>query len=245
MKHAWVLYITVGIKTSLFLTLFFSMFFVFPQFLWKTNTQPEEVNTAIRNKESLEEYNDKGATPLIGAASQGKIDVVNQLLDAGAKIEAHAQNADDQWIEAGNTALHYACLNGQVDVVKLLIKRGALPYSLNDNKNTPLYTVIYNVDMPISDQEECIRTLVGTDPKMIRVQFNMQNKQGYTPLMRAVELRNAALVELLIKNWGQFIDYKLQNEDGNTAYGIALSDAADDTIKRMVKDAQDQWSLKK
>lgn len=245
MKHSWILYVAVGLKSSLFLTMFFSIFFLFPDFLWKTNIQKDEIYTALHNKESLEQYNDKGATPLMGAACQDWPDIVEKLIDAGANIEAHARNQDDQWIEAGNTALHYACLNGNVDVVAVLLKHGALPYSLNDNKNTPLYTAVWNVDMPISDQEKCIKLLVGTNPRSIRVQFNMQNKQGYTPLMRAVELRNAELVRMLINNWGEYIDYSLKNEDGKTAYDIAVQDSCDDTITRMVKEAQEKWSSPK
>ncbi len=244
MKYSWLFFLAMGVKFSLFLIMVFSMFYLFPEFIWKSNIQPEEINNALARKEPLEQHNDKGATPLIGAAAQGKTDIVAQLLDAGANIEAHANLADDAPIEAGNTALHYACLNGYVDVVKLLIQRGALPYSLNDNKNTPLYTVVWNVDIPLADQKECIATLVGTNPKNIRVQFNMQNKQGTTPLMRAIELRNVELVSMLLNNWGQYIDYTLKNGDGNTAYEIAITDAADDTIKRIVKEAQKKWSSK-
>jgi hypothetical protein len=241
MKYFKVMYLTLWVKTSLFLTLFFSIFFIFPQFLWRSDIQERDIDDAIRSKKSLEECNDKGATPLIGAASEGRTDLVNKLLDAGAKINAHAKNPDDQLIEAGNTALHYACLNGDSEVVKLLVKRGADPLALNDNKNTALYVLINNVALPLSTKEECIRALVGTDPQKIRAQFDAQNKQGYTVLMRAIELRSADVVALLLKNWGSFMNYGLKNANGNSAYSLALSDGADDSIIGMVKEAQERW----
>ena len=55
---------------------------------------------------------------LLSAASQyGRIDIVNKLINMGAKV-------DDQ-DEYGSTPLHYACFKKNIDVIKALLDAGA------------------------------------------------------------------------------------------------------------------------
>lgn len=58
-----------------------------------------------------------GAQPLHFAAANGDVELVNLLLDRGAKINAATQ---DGW-----TALHFACLRGDEGLVQLLLDRDA------------------------------------------------------------------------------------------------------------------------
>lgn len=51
------------------------------------------------------------------ASKDGHVEVVNELLDRGAAIDAATKK--------GNTALHIASLAGQEAVVKLLVQNGA------------------------------------------------------------------------------------------------------------------------
>jgi len=213
---------------------------IFPKFLWKTDSEMPVVRRAIERKESLEQRNIRGGTPLMGAATQGKTAIVKLLLDNGANIEAHASNPEDIILEAGNTALHYACLDGHFETVQLLVKRGAKVVALNKNNNTPLYTVISS-DTILDNKEKCIQALFAGKPaQMIRRLFNIQNKQGYTPLMRAAELRDPPLVKLILRNWGGYIDFGLKNEKGYTALTLAEADGADDTLIRSIREAQEK-----
>jgi ankyrin repeat protein len=56
-------------------------------------------------------------TPLLEAARHGNTQLVQQLLDAGAQIEA------TNWVN--ETPLHVAAGLGHLEVIRLLIKRGA------------------------------------------------------------------------------------------------------------------------
>ncbi len=238
MKRKKIFTCMICLKFSL-LVLLVSLF-ILPRFVWRTDTMLTDVQEAIRKRENLEKRNEKGATPLIGASSQGMLKAVKLLLENGAKIEAHANNPDDQILEAGNTALHYACLNGNPEMVKLLVDHGASVFSLNDNKNSPLYTLVNSVDTPLKIKEQCIDYMFQGRPETARNLLNLQNKQGYTPLMRVAELRNPNFVELILQRWGKLIDFGLKNKSGETTLGVALRDAADDTIIGLIRQAQNK-----
>ncbi|GES59583.1 Pfs, NACHT and Ankyrin domain protein [Aspergillus terreus] len=70
-------------------------------------------------EELLEVQDDKGQTPLIVAARQGKLEVVKLLLDKGASVTAR----DGE----GWTAAHRAAWNGHEQTIRLLVDRGAHP----------------------------------------------------------------------------------------------------------------------
>ncbi|MCK5632908.1 ankyrin repeat domain-containing protein, partial [bacterium] len=77
-------------------------------------------------------------------------------------------------------------------------------------------------------------------PKRKKQLFNMQNKQGYTPLMRAAQLRNYGLVKLLLDQGKSFINFSLKNKNQKNTLEIAQEDSADDSIIGMIKKAQEQ-----
>ena len=76
-------------------------------------------------------------TPLIIASSEGHVDIVTELLRAGADIH----NKDSV---LGRTALHYACNSGHILVVQLLLDRGSPLNESDDYDNqTPLILAAY------------------------------------------------------------------------------------------------------
>ena len=76
-------------------------------------------------------------TPLIVASSEGHVDIVRELLRAGADIH----NKDSV---LGRTALHYACNSGHILVVQLLLDRGSPLNEPDDYDNqTPLILAAY------------------------------------------------------------------------------------------------------
>ena len=60
-----------------------------------------------------------GFTACIGAAMFGRIDVLEMLMEHGAKL--------DLTTDAGETALHWGSLNGHTEVCALLLSAGADP----------------------------------------------------------------------------------------------------------------------
>ena len=73
-----------------------------------------------------------GAPPIYLAASLGKKDVVEFLLDNDANIAATAESPK------GTTALHQAARHGFKDIVELLVARGADLYAKDKRDRTPL-----------------------------------------------------------------------------------------------------------
>jgi hypothetical protein len=62
-----------------------------------------------------------GYTPLLVAASNDQVEVVNWLLDDERDAKADVNEKDSD----GQTALHLAVLNEDVEIVKVLIDNGA------------------------------------------------------------------------------------------------------------------------
>lgn len=80
--------------------------------------------------EDLEERLGKRTTPLMQAAREGEVQALEQLIAAGADV--NATNAD------GNTALWLACFAERLDALDRLIEAGAQVDHANDNEATCL-----------------------------------------------------------------------------------------------------------
>lgn|GEM_PF-2622815 len=73
-------------------------------------------------------------TPLILAARDGKLDIVQKLHSAGAIVDVVDSD--------GNTALHWAICNRHFSVVEFLLERGAQITALNHNRENALDMVL-------------------------------------------------------------------------------------------------------
>lgn len=70
-------------------------------------------------------------TPLTYAAGEGRLVVMQLLLEGGAKIESTDATQ--------RTALHKAAWNGRLDICRLLLSWGAKLDPLDESKDTPLH----------------------------------------------------------------------------------------------------------
>lgn len=100
------------------------------------NGQSETVKALLQQDNSnINEVNNEGQTPLVLAVQNSNIGIVEQLIQAGAKINISLLN--------GNSPLHYAAAIGNRFIAKLLIDNGANINALNAYSESPLLIAAY------------------------------------------------------------------------------------------------------
>uniref|UniRef100_A0A1A9WQD0 Death domain-containing protein n=1 Tax=Glossina brevipalpis TaxID=37001 RepID=A0A1A9WQD0_9MUSC len=125
--------------------------------------------------------NANGLNALHLAAKDGYIDIVNELLKRGIKV--------DNATKKGNTALHIASLAGQKDVIRLLIQYGANVNIQSLNGFTPLYMAAQE------NHDACVRFLLskGSNP-------SLATEDGFTPLAVAMQQGHDNVVCVLLES---------------------------------------------
>jgi hypothetical protein len=122
------------------------------------------------------------------------------------------------WIYAKDSALHVAAAGYRVEIAKLLLDAGANPNSAeNHRRSRPLH---YAADGYIvsklwneKNQVAMIRLLLKAG-----AEINAQDKNGATPLHRAVRTRCVAAVKCLLDAGA---DTTIKNKPGSTAFHLA------------------------
>jgi ankyrin repeat protein len=123
------------------------------------------------------------------------------------------------WIYTGDTALHLAAAGYRVELVRLLLAAGADPNSrTNHRQSGPLH---YAADGYITGPVWDAKRQVGTIQCLLDAgaNINAQDKNGATPLHRAVRTRCAAAVKCLLERG---CDATLKNKPGSTPFHLAV-----------------------
>src|SRR3954469_7000499 len=123
------------------------------------------------------------------------------------------------WIYAGDTALHLAVAGHRVQLVQLLLAAGANPNSTSNHRQSgPLHYAadgcISSPDWNATRQVETIQCLLDAG-----AEIKAQDKNGASPLHRAVRTRSAAAVQWLLRAGA---DPKLKNKPGSTPFHLAV-----------------------
>jgi len=123
------------------------------------------------------------------------------------------------WLYVGDTALHLAAGGYRVEIVKLLLAAGADPNAAhNHRRGTPLhYAADGYVSGPAWNPERQVKTIrvlidAGAD-------VSAQDKNGATPLHRAVRTRCAQAVTYLLSRGA---DPTSKNLSGSTPFHLAV-----------------------
>jgi len=123
------------------------------------------------------------------------------------------------WIYAGDTALHLAAAGYRLELVRLLLAAGADPNSTrNHRKSSPLhYAADGYINVPAWNENGQVQTIECLLDAGANI--NAQDKNGATPLHRAVRTRCAAAVKCLLRRGS---DAKLKNKSGSTPFHLAV-----------------------
>ena len=123
------------------------------------------------------------------------------------------------WLYAGDTALHLAAAGHRVEIVGLMVDAGADPNVAGKHRLArPLhYAADGYVNGPAWDPKQQVKTI----RRLLDAgaQINAQDKNGATPLHRAVRTRCAEAVRCLLKAGA---DPKQKNKPGSTPFHLAV-----------------------
>lgn len=115
------------------------------------------------------------------AASTGNADMVNYLLQNGARINAQSLTRE--------TALYYAASNGYHRIVKLLLDQGADIHIENDSFNFPIHVAAINGHLNV------VMVLLKHDPHLIN---ELSILEKLSPLSFAMQARHFNIAKYLL-----------------------------------------------
>jgi ankyrin repeat protein len=122
------------------------------------------------------------------------------------------------WIYLGDTPLHLAAAGYRVEIARLLLAAGADPNSRQNHRQSgPLH---YAADGRPTQHGWNPKRQVETIQCLLEAgaEIDAQDKNGATPLHRAVRTRSAAAVRHLLKAG---CDHLVRNKPGSTAFHLA------------------------
>ncbi len=125
------------------------------------------------------------------------------------------------WLYAGDTALHLAAAGHRVELVRQLLAAGADPNARGNHRASgPVhYAADGQPNAPEWNEQQQVKTIQG----LVAAGANRlaQDKNGATPLHRAVRTRCAAAVNCLLAAGGAG---KMENKSGATPFHLAVQD---------------------
>lgn len=133
-----------------------------------------------------------GPTPLHIAAQQSRIRILEHLLNESAAI--------DSFDESGRAAIHMVSSTGNKPVLDLLLSKNA---NVNLRERDTLYSALHLA--VIEGHLHIAQTILECDcgapgEPSTKVDLNLRNKDGDTPLIIAANLVRQDMVELLLSN---------------------------------------------
>lgn len=150
---------------------------------------------------------------LIEAAKINNTKITLALLNTTNTINPNIQDS------AGRTALWYAASHGNMEIVSLLLSKGFSENKQDSTGLTPLFASIQ------ANCDACIHLLAN------ETTINLASPSGETPLMAAVDSKNATIVEALLSK-GAEVNHR--NLSGNSALIAAVEIDNKELIKLLL-----------
>jgi len=139
------------------------------------------------------------------------------LTTAGAP-KAHLEMGIMHWIYAGDTALHVAAAGHRVEIARILLATGAeVGAALNHRRSQPLH---YAADGCLESPDWNANRQVAMIALLLKAgaDIHAQDKNGATPLHRAVRTRCAAAARVLLEAGAD----ARRNKPGSTPFHLAV-----------------------
>ncbi|XP_054009372.1 ankyrin repeat and death domain-containing protein 1A-like isoform X1 [Hylaeus anthracinus] len=197
--------------------------------------EAETVRKVLKEPVDVDSRNNYGRAPIHWAASRGNTEIIEMLMQAKCDIEAR-----DKF---GMRPLHMAAWYGHRDAVKMLINAGANVSAVNKKQYTLLMCAARGSNVGVVEYlAEAVESLNGdaTDctgatalhhaasaghPTVItalssipRLELNVTDKKGQTPIHCACAEEHLEAVEILI---GLGANVDAQDNEGNTPLHVA------------------------
>jgi cytohesin len=194
-----------------------------------------------------------GWTELHSAAKDGRVEMVRQLIDEGAKLEARnsrgetpliiaAENGRKDVVELllatganiharrkwGSQPLHVAIRKGHTKIAELLIAKGADINSKGDHDRTPLHNAYWGKPR----NKRIIDLLLAKGANL-----NARDREGSAPLHYAASSANRESFELLLV---RDVDINAKNDFGQTPLYIAAFNGKKDIVDILVARGADR-----
>jgi ankyrin repeat protein len=145
-----------------------------------SNDDLEEATRLISHGENANRKEADGTTPLFIAVENGNVEMVRLLLDAGAKINARNDKKETPIMQLDEDA--------SPELVELLLRFGARTNDTSKSRDTALITSVGRRAKP-----EVVKALIDAG-----AQLDVQNEDGMTALMYAVDLECLETARLLV-----------------------------------------------
>lgn len=142
----------------------------------------------------------EGATPLHIVSEQGRVEIIQLLINHGAIIDY--QDFD------GDTPLHQACLGKEPEAVKLLLSAGANPQTKNKQLFTPFHLACGGTSL------QSVANIIHYN-----IDVNKRTAAGETPLMIALRGNSEYVVYFLLDNGA---NPNLKNNKDKLALDVAI-----------------------
>lgn len=162
--------------------------------------------------------NSQRATPLHVAAENGGLQVINELLNAGADKEAQNRK--------GSTPLHIAAREGHEEIVKLLLERQAKIEARDDEGWTALHFGCQN------GHTEVVNELLNAGANK-----EARTKKGWTPLHIAAREGHEEIIKLLLE---REVRIEARDDEGQTALHFACQKGHEEVVIELLDAGADK-----
>ncbi|XP_032659033.1 CARD- and ANK-domain containing inflammasome adapter protein-like [Chelonoidis abingdonii] len=163
----------------------------------------------VLKENNINAVNASNETLLHIAAANGRVAIIEYLINKGAKLDVKDKK--------GRTPMHRAAEKGRDDAVKVLLQAGAYIYSLDKEAKTPLHLAAQNHHTHILK-------------RILKKARCYKNQQNFLHMAALKDESNFA--QMLLKN-GAPVDAK--DEKGQTALGYAISHGFEKTVKVLLE----------